>query len=106
MDQLYFDRENVAELASAIICQTIKDWMFLMTSCGTRLNTKSTKTSYTEIRHFLLDGLGADLCDFLHLDSEYLMRILEKRLYDYETYGIMPPKIPKLDLEGENSWLL
>ena len=66
--------------------------MFIVTGEG-----HPGKSTHKEIRSFLSQGLGEDLCDFLKLDPQYIIELLEKRTDDYLKHGVKPPRIPYFD---------
>lgn len=81
------DIKDMRALAAAVICQTVQDWQSLMHGA-----TPTADCNYSEIRYFLTDGLGADLCSLIGLDSDVVLSKLENELKHYRINGAIPIK--------------
>lgn len=75
----------VRSLGAAILCQMVDDWTTLI-----RWGNPTGNCNFDEIRNFLSDGWGVDLCDYLGIDSDRILAKLEKDLRDFHNYGILP----------------
>lgn len=79
--------EEIRSLAAAIIYKAVDDWHTLVITEP----SSSTAYSYSEIKRFLTDGLGEDLCYLLGYDGGRIVMELEKFKYNYQ-YGSLKAK--------------
>jgi len=81
------EESNMRAFAAAVLCQLVTDWMMLI-----KYGRTNAKYNFEEMRNFLTNGIGPDLCTVINIDSDAILEKLERDLYNFREHGIMPPK--------------